>query len=265
MISINLAPVEELEDPLWWVPDALVVSLVLLMTYGFVYLYLDQTRERIVELQQSSAQIQSEINAIQPEVNRYNDLSAKINNLESKKRSLQRITESKLVRYLPVVLLEHLQTLKPDGLWFKSIAFVEPALRTNSQGATGDETESQDSQNTQPAANLFDNRGGEYPVTIEVTGNAFDNIIIAEFMTSLSSTQMQTFDKSDIRSQLFFSDVGLSFSEVRRQPGEIGNVTPILEFQLSLKFKERTSENQGFNEKVADYIRELKNWKRASR
>ena len=249
MIKINLTPIEELENPLWWLPDALIVVVAILISYGGVYFYLDLTQRQIDEYKGSAAQIASEINVIQPEVSRYNDLTEKIAKLESKNRSLKRITESKLVRYLPLILLESLQTLKPDGLWFKRVAFVEPQAENPNNPAD---------QNPTTGTNLAEVQGGDYPVSIELVGNAFDNIIIAEFMTSLKATYMQSYEQSDVRTQLYFSDVKLSFAE---SSAATQDERRILEFQLVLKFRERNETTRNVGERMSELIESIQKWR----
>ncbi len=250
MIRINLTPIEELENPLWWLPDALIVGLVVLLSYGGAYFYLDITRQQIEEYNGSAEQIVSEINVLQPDVARYNDLTEKIAKLQSKNRSLKRITESKLVRYLPVILLESLQTLKPDGLWFKRLAFVEPAAAQENNEPAG--------PGAATGTNLAEVQGGDYPVTIELVGNAYDNIIIAEFMTALKATHMQNFDLSDVRTQLYFSDVKLAFAEGSAQAEQ--DERRILEFQLVLKFRERGEATRNVGARMSRLIKSIQKW-----
>ncbi|RZA10298.1 MAG: hypothetical protein EOP10_35045, partial [Proteobacteria bacterium] len=55
--------------------------------------------------------------------------------------------------------------------------------------------------------------------SIVITGSAVDNVAIAEFMVALKATQNQSFDKGDLRTQLFFSDVGIEFSAISTDAG----------------------------------------------
>ena len=60
---------------------------------------------------------------------------------------------------------------KPDGLWYDSLAMSD----TN----------------------------------VEIKGAAFDNIMIAEFLTALDSTKTQEVDHIDLRTQVYFDSANL--------------------------------------------------------
>lgn len=246
MIKINLTPIEELENPYWWIPDVVTLAVVLLLSFGGVYIYLDFTRDEIAQLETSQAMMEQEIQNIQPDVQRYNNLNEKITKLESKKRSLQRITESKLIRYLPVILLENLQALRPEGLWFRKLSFndQQPA-------------DQQNNEDNPTGINLAEVQGQEFPVEIELIGRAFDNIIIAEFMTALKSTQTQAYEQSDVRTQLFFSNVELLFSEISTTANE-QQADDEIEFRLILKFRERRQQSPDLDAKLSRFIKDFR-------
>ncbi|MFW7380388.1 MAG: hypothetical protein ACOH5I_16370 [Oligoflexus sp.] len=248
MIKINLTPVEELEIPYWWVPDAIILAALVLVTFGGVYIYMDMTRNEIAKLRLSQSMALNEVEVLRPDMERYDSLSEKVNNLESKKNSLLRITESKMIRYLPLILLENLQTLKPEGLWFRQVGFVEP--ENNVDGAANP-------ADVRPTGtNLAEVQGQEFPVQIELIGNAFENTIIAEFMTVLKATQSQAFERSDVRTQLFFSNVQLSFAEITAAPAE-GEGKSTLEFRLVLNFRERSQSTGDQDARLTRFIRDF--------
>lgn len=249
MIKINLTPVEELENPLWWIPDAIILAVLVMITFSGTYLYMDLTRNEISKIKGRQNLALSEIEALRPDLERYDDLNDKVNTLESRKNSLMRITDSKLIRYLPLILLENLQTLKPEGLWFRSVGFIEAENPDNNLGNA-------DGTNNPTGTNLAEVQGKEFPVQIELVGNAFDNIIIAEFMTSLKSTQNQAFERADVRTQLFFSKVQLSFAEITSLPTEESG-SSTLEFRLVLNFQERSQQAGDMDARLSRFIREF--------
>lgn len=253
MIKINLTPFEELDNPRWWVPDAIVVAIIFAITFGGVWTYISVVEAEIAAKEQEVQNMQAETANLQTEVSKFNDLNQKIATLDSRKHALKRITESKLIRYLPVILLENIQNLKPDKVWLTGLAFVDkkkddtfnasapPPVPVSTDGST---PPPDGSQPPQPSVDLTNaRRDVEFPVQIEITGNAVDNVAIAEFMLSLKATQNQAFEKSDLRSQLFFSDVGIAFSAVTAQQDE-GN--EFVNFKLILSFKEKAEgQNEG--------------------
>ena len=220
MIKINLTPVEELENPYWWIPDAAVLLLTLMISLGGVYIYVSTVEAEIAAQEADKNRMVAETQALTSDVERYNSLNQKIEQLESKKFSLKRITESKLVRFLPIILLENIQNLKPAGVWLTALAFIDkkvdpvqavappPAADPNQPAPAGGAAPP-----PAPKPALVDGLGTEYPFIIEISGSATSNVQIAEFMMALKTTQNQAYEKSDLRTQLFFSDVAINFSQ----------------------------------------------------
>jgi Tfp pilus assembly protein PilN len=125
MIKINLTPFEELDNPRWWVPDVAILALVIAITFGGVYFYIDSVEQQIAAKEAEKQNMITETANLQGEVSKFNDLNSKIATLDNRKNALKRITESKLVRYLPVILMENIQNLKPEKVWLTGLAFVE--------------------------------------------------------------------------------------------------------------------------------------------
>ncbi len=258
MIKINLTPVEELENPYWWIPDLSVLLIALLLSLGGVYFYVSSIEAEIALQEADKNRMAAETQSLIADVEQFNSLNSKIVQLESKKISLKRITESKLVRFLPIILLENIQNLKPAGVWLTSLAFLDkkaenpavaPPPPAPGQSAPAEVV-------PPPAASLYG--GGEYPFIIEISGGAESNVQIAEFMMALRATQNQSYEKSDLRTQLFFSDVAINFSQISTQKNgaqSLDNVT----FKLQLNSRERSgkdTENSGrFSQFIDDFRR----------
>jgi hypothetical protein len=104
----------------------------------------------------------------------------------------------------------------------------------------------------------LDGAGMEYPFVIEISGSAASNVQIAEFMMALKTTQNQAYEKSDLRTQLFFSDVALNFSQVSTQKVD-GRSSDYVNFKLQLNSRERTgrdADNPGkFSQFIDDFRR----------
>lgn len=241
MIKINLTPFEELDNPRWWVPDAAILALVMLLTFGGVYFYIDSVEQQIAAREAEKQNMITETANLQGEVSKFNDLNSKIATLDNRKNALKRITESKLLRFLPVILMENIQNLKPEKVWLTGLAFVD---KKKEESITPPPAPAQTDGTTQPVPieSSQARRDGEFPVTIEIAGSAADNVAIAEFMLSLKATQNQSFEKSDLRSQLFFSDVGIVFSAISTDKrGRDKSAPDIVNFKLILNFKEKPS------------------------
>ncbi len=209
MIKIQLAPYDELEDKNWWVPDAMALVLALFLSNFLVSSYVDRLENEILEIQAQTEEFNRSIAAIQPEIAVFKGIENKISELKAVISALSSITVSRLTKYRPVVVLEQIQALKPDGLWFTSIKEDTAARK------------------------------------ITISGFAFDSILIGQFMSELGATKLQRFDPSDIRSQLNFSQVKLKIFENSKSGSVLDEVQPngFSKFDIYMNFEERTSES----------------------
>lgn len=267
MIKINLTPFEELDNPRWWVPDAAILVLVMLITFGAVYLYIDSIEQKIAAKEAEKASMVTETANLQGEVSKFNDLNTKIGTLDNRKNSLKRITESKLIRYLPVILMENIQNLKPDKVWLTGLAFVDKKKDENVPPPPAPIPVQTDGSVPPPTPTPVQaapvKKDIEFPTTIEISGSAVDNIAIAEFMLSLKATQNQSFEKSDLRTQLFFSDVGIVFSQISTDKSvKVSSGQEFVSFKLILNFKEKPSTVQ--EGKFSQFIDQFNKTGRAS-
>ena len=245
MITINLAPPEELESPYWYLPDLAAVAVVVILgSFGWD-MVLDQTKAEIESLNNEASSYSQSYQEVSSELKRFNDLNKQIEELGQKKRALENITKSKLVRYMPVILLESIQVLKPDGLWVDSIRFFEEG---------GDNAEGEGI----PEAKVISVAPGEnYPFSIEILGNSFDNIILSEFLIALKATQNQEFEKDDLRTQIYFSQVDIEYSREKLFARTNNNVDPVrgVSFRILLKVAERSFELSDQSLEIAKYRR----------
>lgn len=172
MIRINLVPKEELESQLWFLPELLCLVFVGMTLYLVVDGQMEALKDSIAQSVTSRQQFIEKTKEIQPKLERFKTLGKDKEALMVKLRALQAITESKLAKYRPLIAIEHLQNLKPEAVWLTTLT-VDDSL-------------------------------------IEVEGMAVDNILVAEFITALKSTQFQDIDPADLRTQVYFTDVILS-------------------------------------------------------
>ena len=295
MLEINLTPLEELESPHWYVPDLVGLVLTLLIGYGGLQYYMGIQEQEILDVQADLAGLQSDLRQIQGEASQFDELDQKVNRLESKKNSLKRITESKLVRYQPIVLIESLQNLRPEGLWFNSLAFGDPgadatrnpAVRRNQirapRQAGGDEglDQSTDAANGEalngddeappprdvanpsvPEQLTGQAQPGGGQTRIRIRGSAFSKILIGEFMTAIIATQNQEFNPLDVRSQLYFDQVTINSAELSTTANAATSARDISNFELILEFKEKTSASN-IDRRLSKFIDDFKRYGKA--
>ena len=173
MITIQLAPPEELEDRNWYLPDVTILAIVVALSWWLVTGHLDGMEQDISDLQEERVKLQDATKRLSHDLKQYDEMNLKIKDLENKILSLRNITVSRIARFRPIIILEHLQNLKPEGIWFHS---------------------------------LVDDSDKE---VISLKAGSFDNLLVAEFMSSLESTRFQEADSSNIRTQLYFSQLDL--------------------------------------------------------
>ena len=208
MIKINLTPIDELDNPLWFVPDVAAFLLAATGCWFFLTNAVEEKLMEVEELQTETAQIQASYDNIAQDLEKFKNLENEVATLQGKISALKQITVSKLSKYESVVLLEHLQTLKPDGLWYEKIEI-------NSAGKR-----------------------------IEAVGRSFDPILVAEFMGSLNDTKTQKVDPTDMRTQLFFSNVKIITINQPEQSGGDINIENFPAYKLDISYQTREVKEQ---------------------
>ena len=208
MIKINLTPIDELDNPLWFVPDVAAFVLAATGCWFFLTSAVEEKLMEVEELQTETAQIQSSYDNIAQDLEKFKNLENEVATLQGKISALKQITVSKMSKYESVVLLEHLQTLKPDGLWYEKIEI-------NSAGKR-----------------------------IEAVGRSFDPILVAEFMGSLNDTKTQKVDPTDMRTQLFFSNVKIVTINQPEQTGGDIDIEKFPTYKLDISYQTREVKEQ---------------------
>lgn len=173
MIRINLAPPSALKNKVWFVPELTLFLSVTFMVWYSSFLFLESIRNETKSIKRETQSIKADASKLLPEVKRYKVVKAQVDEIDQKLLSLKKVTVSKVSRYTPIILLEHLQTMKPIGLWLKGVQI--------------------DSANNQ----------------IHIKGGAFDNLLIAEFIAKLESTEDQEIIRDDVRTFIYFSKIQL--------------------------------------------------------
>ena len=188
MIRINFTPPEQLENKFWYIPDAIVAAVAYILIVYFAGEYLATKDAKIAELDAEYGQVNRSYQNIKADTEQFQNLENEVAQLRVKLNVLQQITVSKTAKFESVIVMEHLQTLKPEGLWYETVDIK------SSEGQT-----------------------------IKIEGRAFDPILIAEFMTSLNETKLQKIDGSDLRSAVYFNSVTIVEITQNKKNGADGN------------------------------------------
>ena len=174
LVRINLAPSEELENPYWYIPDTVTLILVGLISYFIVDGSLQKIREEIEVAQIQGEELRQQNNMLKNKITRYDELNVIKEDL-TKRDAVEKITSSKLDGYLPVIILESIQNLKPEGIWLNSISFmntdedVEEDLAADSEKVV--------KKRNQTRLHMMKIKQNFNLVKIE--GQGFDNMLIA--------------------------------------------------------------------------------------
>jgi len=206
MIKINLVPIDELENPYWYVPDLILFLAIALMSYLGVDMYFGSIQKQINEANEKIESLNASTAQLAPDLERFKTLDTDVKTLQTKLQALQKITISKLERFTPLIVLEHIQNLKPQGVWYTGFSVT----------------------NT---------------MNFNLKGMAFNNVMTAELMTSLRATAATETDASDLRTQVYFDNLNLveaTLSPVTTTPtGETSREMPPSSFEITGVIKER--------------------------
>lgn len=217
MIKINLTPLDELDNPYWYVPDVVTIAIAAVGCWLYLSSLVDDARFEIDDIVAETTQVQASYDNIAQDLEKFKNLENEVATLQGKIAALKQITVSKITKYESVVLLEHLQTLKPDGLWYEDIK-----IDSNQK-------------------------------TIEAFGRSFDPILVAEYMSLLEDTKTQKVDPVDLRTQLYFSDIKIQSIENNSEgtvaADDVLNVEkfPKYKLMISYKIREARIENAELN------------------
>lgn len=247
MIKINLTPVEELENQNWWWPDAIGLAFIVLLSVlsGYYYLYTLETQ--VEEYRQEAVAFEQKYRNLKGDIDKYEELSESIVLLQSKKESLTKITDSKVLRYLPIILIENLQNLKLEGIWFNQVKII--SLKDNS--TTVDKKEPTASNiDTSKSIKVEASRSSK--IWIELDGTALNNSLVAEFMTALQDTIDQDVDPDDLRTQVAFDEVSIAHASSKKISQDDESEVDVVGFRLTFGFQDLSDKTELENlEKVS--------------
>lgn len=208
MIKINLVPADELENPYWYAFDLAIASAVLVVGYFLASMYLATLQAEVARISTDQEAWEQKARSMDGDIEQFNSLNRDVRALNTALSSLKEITDVNAYRHMPVIALEHLQNLKPADVWF-----VELVLEAG-MGNSGNK--------------------------VTLKGNAFDNLIVAEFLMNLQATKDQKADHSDVRSYVYFNEAKLvetKFTPDRKN--DYPDLQNFLDFTFKLEYKQR--------------------------
>lgn len=210
MIKINLTPITEMESQYWWVPDVAAFLIAFLLTGQLTSYLLETTKLETQTIITDTDEIRASINEINPQIERYKNIEREIATLNNKLNALKLITITKPERFRTIIVLEHLNNLKPEGLWYQKIAMDSPS-----------------------------------PNKVTIEGASFDSLMVAEFMTSLKSSALTQVDPGDIRSQVVFDNIKLINTKFEKEDTNFKDLEEIYQFKLEVDIKIRSEFSAG--------------------
>ena len=180
MIRVNLSGTagNVIQSNRWYLFDLIVFMVVVGVGYYGVEYYIDAARDSIRIINAEKEDIMNSVRKLKSEEERYNKIEAEIAQLQAKIKAIEDITVSVFARYQPLIVLEHLQVLQPDGVWYNTLNI------TNS--------------------------------SVSISGGAFDNLMVASLITAVDSTKLQGIDYNDIRTYIYFDTNKLLKTELGR-------------------------------------------------
>ena len=171
MLNINLAPIEEIEERLWFIADLVVVFLTYTVLSFCVDLLISNLKHDIAINKAEVASNQQQVRAMKKDIDRYDLLIVDVNRLEEKIKTIEQITVSKIKRFKTLILLEKLNNYKPDGLWF---SYLEES-----------DTDSK----------------------VQIAGGALDSLLVAKYIKNLKEDKLKS--SSGIVNSIYFDKIYL--------------------------------------------------------
>lgn len=182
MIHVNLAPELEIEEPNWWVGDAIVFGLSL----GAAFLIclaigalLDSKNNRI---EAKINKYRSDARSLAPKIAKYKDLNKQSAKLELMITELSKLYENEHKLLRPIVWLENLQRMKPQGVWLSEVSL------------------------------------NDFGKKFTVNGGGESNSLVAEFIRNLRSVEKGSYVDSDPRT--WFAARGIQLEQVGTSAGK---------------------------------------------
>ncbi len=207
MLRVNLVPEETIKDTLWWILPCFIGTVVALILIIMVRVYLDSLLLQTTALNSRKTELDTQIASLKEKNKEFDPLDQELSKLTMKIEALQQITSSKNSTYRPLIILELLQKLKPEQIWFQDITIEKVPLPTPSDSKPEQKPGLTDRRPKQPET--------PQPQTpqlprIVLSGGSTDPEAISKFMQQLEVTKDNLAVDSDLRTKVYFKDLKLS-------------------------------------------------------
>ncbi|MCX6118389.1 MAG: hypothetical protein NT027_12660 [Proteobacteria bacterium] len=202
MLKIQLCPIGELENKQWWIPDAASILAVLLVSWIGLDQVIGSVNEEIVRLNVTADDWTGQIAKLNPLIEKYKGLDAETAVLKKKIDVISRITVNKMDKVLPLVVLEQLQILKPAGLWYRDLEFLDDKK-------------------------------------VKINAASRESLLVSEFLLGLRETMNPATWNSDIRTQIGYQNVQIGQISRVSVDANFKDQTDILEFDVVADIAEK--------------------------
>ena len=198
MLKIQLCPESEFENRFWWAPDLVAFVVVCAIGWMAAGFFLGQITDETNRLTQATDRWTKEEASLKTQVEIFKGLEQDAQILTRKIENIKKITVSKTDKVWPIVGLEQLQTLRPEGIWYQTLEWNED--------------------------------GG-----IAIVGAGTDSLLISEFLMGLRETMNPQTWSQDIRTMSGFKDIMVETVESKGDPIFSDIKTGVLNFKLKAK------------------------------
>ncbi len=189
--------------------DFLLMLFLALLAYVAPEFIIQQIRDKKELSEKEILKISEELKIVDQDVKAHSMMTQEIQDIESNIGKVAGVGHAKVNRHRPVIVLEHLQNLRPEGVWFWQLDI--------------DDVKSQ----------------------VKILGQSYDHLLIAEYMSSLMSTMKQNIDPQDLRTQVFFKRASTIDTKIQETPRNgFSDLVGYPEFNLELDYDIRLQDAQ---------------------
>lgn len=205
-VNINLTPYEEYENKYWFAVEIVCVVLAIFLVNTAAGQVAAKYQSQIAELQERESKQKQNIEDIKELDSEASELVEENKELKDKRDGMSRVSLVGIEHVEAVMLLEFMHSLKPDGMWYKSLKIESSSKQVN------------------------------------VSGHVHDISIVAEFVRTLESTKQERNQNKDIRSRIYFEEISLG--EMKQEMFTVQGVSKELKthtFDMALTYTVRPS------------------------